>query len=45
MEKLQVYGNLATKTYYNNSFDINDLVNKVHYSDALSFFKKVFVIV
>jgi site-specific DNA-methyltransferase (adenine-specific) len=41
MEELQIYENLVTRTYYNDSLDISKLLNKVHCSDALSFLKKV----
>jgi site-specific DNA-methyltransferase (adenine-specific) len=41
MENLQVYGNFARNPYYYEALNINDLLNKVHCSDALSFLKKV----
>ena len=33
--------NLIARTHYDNSFNINKLLNKVHCSDALSFLKKM----
>ncbi|MCA6072171.1 MAG: site-specific DNA-methyltransferase [Endomicrobium sp.] len=41
MENLQAYGNLATRIYCDDGLNVNELLNKVHCSDALSFLKKV----
>ncbi|MDR0645628.1 MAG: site-specific DNA-methyltransferase [Elusimicrobiota bacterium] len=41
MGNLQTYYNLTRKTYYDNILDINEILNKVYCSDALSFLKRV----
>jgi site-specific DNA-methyltransferase (adenine-specific) len=41
MENLQIYGNLARRTYYDDTLSISEILNKVHCSDALSFLKRM----
>ncbi|MDR3195236.1 MAG: site-specific DNA-methyltransferase [Endomicrobium sp.] len=41
MENLQAYGNLVSRSYYDDTLNINEILNKVHCSDALSFLKRV----
>jgi hypothetical protein len=45
MENLRIYGNLARRTYYDDTLSIPEILNKVHCSDALSFLKKCQTIV
>jgi site-specific DNA-methyltransferase (adenine-specific) len=41
MENLQVGGNLARRIYYDDTLNIDKILNKVHCSNALSFLKRV----
>ncbi|MDR3306580.1 MAG: site-specific DNA-methyltransferase [Endomicrobium sp.] len=41
MENLQAYGNLVSRSYYDDTLNINEILNKIHCSDALSFLKRM----